>query len=210
MGYFVNTSPFFSVMTMGPHFIPPGGIHWSGDRFTYSSHLFKDAIEIEGELVRNTSDFPVKMLLTYRGQNIYGQYAVYYDFDTNRLDVPAFLPDHIRSVVFHGKTELPDKDIRLFYLLNPVTRGSVPEFQTEAWIAENHPKYLVFTNRLLYSVDNDGIARPLPMPESSPRRPEFAVAYTNRYYYVTCALITSGFLMMNRKLRKQITKNESI
>ncbi len=207
-GYFVEAFPFFALMNMGPHFIPPGAIRWTGDRFRYRSEVFRDAITIEGELVRGTNGFPEKMLLRYLGRTVDGRYVVRYDFAANPPNFPEFLPAHFRSAVFHGNKELPDKDIRILSLSTGMNVSGSHEFRPETWMAENHPRLLVYTNHLLYSIEPNGYPR-LVHRTGQDQKPTFVLAYANRYYYVTCGLLSCGFLVINLKIRKQKTTKEN-
>jgi hypothetical protein len=71
------------------------------------------------------------------------------------------------------------------------------------WLSKNRP----FGTSSTYSVEATGL-KLVPRPLSA-SKPPVGLAYANRYYYVSCGLLSFGFLMINRKIRK-VTTRESI
>ena len=196
--YEADTLPLFSLLSMGPHLVPPGSIRWQENRFEYAASTRDSTFKIQGELFAGVNGFPEKMRLRYRGSTAIGEYTVRYYYGANPA-IPFYLPERILSSVLHGKTEAPDKDIRLSSLrLAPATL-SPGAFRPDTWLSGAHLTRFIFNGELFMETRDGRLA--LVRRPRSPQPPLLSQAHANRYYYVSCALATFGFLFLARRMR---------
>lgn len=208
--YDYETFALFALLNMGPHFLWPGAIRWSENRFECDAKIAGNAFLIEGELFQGNDGLPEKLIMTYRNRlasGKYGEYLVRYFFDGNAANRPSFIPSRVQSVVFQGNTKLPDKDIRILSLkigADSTTDGGWP---ADRWISQKQLSRFVYTNQNLYGIEPSGALRLVLRPTQS-GKPRFILAHANRYYYVACGLLSAGFLVLNRRMRKQTKQTE--
>lgn len=202
------TLPLFAVMNMGPHFLPPQAIHWSGNRFTCQAKVIDGEFLIEGELFAGSDGLPEKMSFRIRSPTVDGRHLVRYEFGADGGLLPRHIPRHIRSVVLQGPDENPSKDIHILSLKLGTPASSPKEYPVAAWIRRGQFHEHTYTNHALYAVEPSGqlalVSHVLPT-----WKPPLVLAHASRYYYVSCALIFTGFLVLARRMREQTKQNKT-
>jgi hypothetical protein len=207
LGAFLHrTAPLFAFMNMGPHFMGPRAVHWSGNRFSYQANVIQGEFLIEGELFPDEQGFPSQMTFRIRGATADGRYLVRYEYGTNPAALPRFIPERIRSVVYHGVEEYPDKDIQILSLKLGTPASRPRNYSVVDWIKQRPFSEYVYTNQALYAIKPGGALSLVPR-QIPTWKPPFVLAHANRYYYVSCGLVSAGFLILTLRMRKQNNQN---
>jgi hypothetical protein len=192
----------WSLLSMGPHMIPPGGIRWSDNHFDLITHVSQGTFMIHGELFPDAQGRAGKLRLHYKSSFADGHHEVNYSYGTN-ADLPFYLPQRIHSVVLREKAEIPNKDIRIISMKMAAISRPMELYYPQRWLSATNLSRFIYTNKDLYAVIPSGGLQLLPRPKHAPLEPPpLVLAHANRYYYVACVLVTLGFLIVNYQMRK--------
>jgi hypothetical protein len=207
--YLQRTSPLFAFLNMGPHFMGPRAVQWSGNRFRYEAKVIHGEFLIEGELFAGSDGSPEKMTFRIRSATADGRYLVRYYFPTNVTSLPRFVPERVHSIVYHGAKEYPDKDIRIATLKFGMPALPAREQAVAYWIRQRPFSEFIYTNQALYAVEPGGELRLVPR-QTPTWKPPYVLAHANRYYYVSCGLVSAGFLVLAWRMREQTRQTNKV
>jgi hypothetical protein len=196
-----ETVPIWSLLSMGPHFVEPGSICWSGNRFETEARLNNERFTVSAEVFRDSVGRAGKMAMHYKSSTADGHYEVAYTYGTN-TDLPYYLPSRIRSVVLQDQKTDSDKEISIFSMQLAPRPLPAKSFWPEIWSSGVALSRFVYTNKSLFRWNRDGELQPVPFRDRVPvASPSWVLVHANRYYYMACILLSVGFLILDRRMR---------